>query len=221
MQVPNAVTLTALRKPLNASTNILQFAIRSARQGRATVLDLADGQAGADSVAVLPLQDGEVLLLGLEPHGGASKGPTSEQRHAGHPQGKRSVFWQGLPSAIQEEKDVWVALLYITHDELVDKTGVLEKEWNSTVLRDCNSSSDVVNLLLMDRSGLQFFFGPLWPCMLKCVHGTLRANSVDAIPESLVRFVCFSSLYTTQRGFLRMRLNKLFSYLRLLHRYSR
>ena len=163
MQVPTAVTLMALRKPLNASEKILQFAIRSARQGRATVLDLADGQAGADSVAVLPLQDGEVLLLGLEPHGGASKGPTSEQGHAGHPQDKRSVFWQGLPSAIQEEKDVWVALLYITHDELVDKTGVLEKEWNSTVLRDCNSSSDVVNLLLMDRSGLQSFFGPLWP----------------------------------------------------------
>ena len=45
MQIPNAVTLKVLQEPLNASEKILQFAIRSARQGRATVLDLADGQA--------------------------------------------------------------------------------------------------------------------------------------------------------------------------------
>ena len=164
MQVPTAVTLKALKKPLNASTKILQFAIEKARLGTATVLGLADGQAGADSVAVLPLDDSEVLLLGLEPHGGDSNGGP-DKRHAGHPQDKRSVFWQGLPSKIQEEKDVRFALLYITHDEIANKADVLEKKWNSTVLRlrDCNKSSRVVNLLLMDRSGLKSFFGPLWP----------------------------------------------------------
>ncbi|CAE7611139.1 unnamed protein product [Symbiodinium sp. CCMP2592] len=162
MQVPNAVTLKALQEPLNASTNILQFAVEQAREGAATVLGMADGQAGVDSVVVLPLPRRKVLLLGLEPHGGGNRG-VPDKRHEGHPQDKRSVFWQGLPSEIQGEKDVRFALLYITHDDLVDKTSVLEKKRNSTVLRDCNSSSDVVNLLLMDRSGLQSFFGPLWP----------------------------------------------------------
>ena len=70
LQVPTAVTLIALRKPLNASTNILQFAVEEAREGAATVLGMADGQAGVDSVVVLPLPRGKVLLLGLEPHGG-------------------------------------------------------------------------------------------------------------------------------------------------------
>eukprot|EP00439_Symbiodinium_sp_Y106_P011961 s1926_g1.t2 len=150
MQVPDAVTL--MQEPLNASTNILQFAIKKARNGKATVLALADGQAGADSVAVLPLDDSEVLVLGLEPHGGDSKGGP-DKRHAGHPQDKRSVFWQGLPSKIQEEKDVRFALLYITHDEIVNKADVLEQKWNSTVRRDSKNPSDVVNLLLMDRAG--------------------------------------------------------------------
>ena len=162
MQVPNAVTLMALRKPLNASEKILQFAVEEAREGAATVLGMADGQAGVDSVVVLPLPRGKVLLLGLEPHGGASKGGP-DKRHAGHPQDKRSVFWQGLPSKIQEEKDVRFALLYIAHDEIVNKADVLEQKWNSTVRRDSKNPSDVVNLLLMDRSGLEFFFGPLWP----------------------------------------------------------
>ena len=163
MQVPKAVTLMALRKPLNASAQILQFAIEKARKGTAAVLGLADGQAGADSVAVLPLDDSEVLLLGLEPHGGDSNKGAPDQCHAGHPQDKRSVFWQGLPTKIQEEKDVRFALLYITHDEIGNKADVLEQLWNSTVRRDSKNPSDVVNLLLMDRSGLEFFFGPLWP----------------------------------------------------------
>jgi len=163
MQVPTAVTLKALKKPLNASTEILQFAIEQARKGTATVLGLADGQAGADSVAVLPLDDSEVLLLGLEPHGGASNRGRPDKRHAGHPQDKRSVFWQGFPPEIQEEQDVQFALLYITHDKLKNKTSVLEKKRDSTVERDCNSSSDRMNLLLMDMSGLRSFFGPLWP----------------------------------------------------------
>ena len=162
MQVPNAVTLMALRKPLNASEKILQFAVEEAREGAATVLGMADGQAGVDSVVLLPLPRGKVLLLGLEPHGGASKGGP-DKRHAGHPQDKRSVFWQSLPSKIQEEKDVRFALLYIAHDEIVNKADVLEQKWNSTVRRDSKNPSDVVNLLLMDRSGLDFFFGPLWP----------------------------------------------------------
>ena len=68
-----------------------------------------------------------MLLLGLEPHGGDSKGGP-DKRHTGHPQDKRSVFWQGLPSETRKEKDVRFALLYITHDELENKTGVLEKE---------------------------------------------------------------------------------------------
>ena len=123
---------------------------------------MADGQAGVDSVVVLPLLRRKVLLLGLEPHGGDSKGGP-DKRHAGHPQDKRTVFWQGLPSETRQVKDVRLALIYITHDELVDKTGVLEQEWNSTVLRDCNNSSHVVNLSLMDRSGLKSCFGPLWP----------------------------------------------------------
>ena len=55
MQVPSAVTLMALRKPLNASEKILQFAVEQAREGAATVLGMADGQAGVDSVVVLPL----------------------------------------------------------------------------------------------------------------------------------------------------------------------
>ena len=165
MQIPTAVTLQELQEPLNstASTSILKFAIKTARTGRATVLGLADGQAGADSVAVLPLDDSEVLLLGLEPHGGASNRRRPDKRHAGHPQDKRSVFWQGFPPAIQEEQDVQFALLYITHDNLTNKTSVLEKKWDSTVERDCNSSSDRMNLLLMDMSGLRSFFGPLWP----------------------------------------------------------
>ena len=162
MQVPNAVTLMVLQEPLNASEKILQFAVEEAREGAATVLGMADGQAGVDSVVVLPLPRGKVLLLGLEPHGGASKGGP-DKRHAGHPQDKRSVFWQGLPSKIQEEKDVRFALLYIAHDEIVNKANVLEQKWNSTVRRDSKNPSDVVNLLLMDRSGLEFFFGPLWP----------------------------------------------------------
>ena len=73
------------------------------------------------------------------------------------------MFWQGLPSKIQEEKDVRFALLCITHDEIVNKADVLEQKWNSTVRRDSKTPSDVVNLLLMDRSGLEFFLGPLWP----------------------------------------------------------
>ena len=83
MRIPNAVTLQELQEPLNssASTRILKFAINRARKGTATVLGLPDGQAGADSVAVLPLDDKEVLLLGLEPHGGASKGGP-DKRHA-------------------------------------------------------------------------------------------------------------------------------------------
>ncbi|CAE7244734.1 unnamed protein product, partial [Symbiodinium pilosum] len=153
MQVPKAVTLMALRKPLNASAQILQFAIEKARKGTAAVLGLADGQAGADSVAVLPLDDSEVLLLGLEPHGGDSNKGAPDQCHAGHPQDKRSVFWQGLPTKIQEEKDVRFALLYITHDEIGNKADVLEQLWNSTVRRDSKNPSDVVNLLLMDRAG--------------------------------------------------------------------
>ena len=165
MQIPAAVTLQELQEPLNsaASTSILKFAIKKARNGRAAVLGLADGQAGADSVAVLPLDDSEVLLLGLEPHGGASNRRRPDKRHAGHPQDKRSVFWQGFPPDIQEEQDVQFALLYITHDNLTNKTSVLEKKWDSTVERDCNSSSDRMNLLLMDMSGLRSFFGPLWP----------------------------------------------------------
>ncbi|CAE7308817.1 unnamed protein product [Symbiodinium sp. CCMP2456] len=141
MQIPTAVTLMALRKPLNssASTRILHFAVDEAREGAATVLSMADGQAGVDSVVVLPL-----------------------------PRGK------GLPSETRKDQDVRLALLYITHDELVNKARVLEQKRNSTVLRDCNNSSHVVNLLLMDRSGLKSFFGPLWPLYAQVRYGTSK-----------------------------------------------
>ena len=195
MRIPNAVTLQELQEPLNssASTRILKFAINRARKGTATVLGLPDGQAGADSVAVLLLDDQEVLLLGLEPHGGASKGGP-DKRHAGHPQDKRSVFWQGFPPEIQEEQDVGFALLYITHDKLKNKTSVLEKKWDSTVERDCNSSSDRMNLLLMDMSGLRSFFGPLWPLYAQArrpsEHGvgqTLQLPASRAPLQSMMR----------------------------------
>ena len=162
-----------MQVPLNESMQILQFAVDEAREGAATVLGMADGQAGVDSVVVLPLLRRKVLLLGLEPHGGDSKGGP-DKRHAGHPQDKRSVFWQGLPSETRQVKDVRLALIYITHDELVDKTGVLEQEWNSTVLRDCNSSSHVVNLSLMDRSGLKSCLGPLWPLYAQVRYGARK-----------------------------------------------
>ncbi|CAE7461108.1 unnamed protein product, partial [Symbiodinium microadriaticum] len=163
MQIPTAVTLQELQVPLNADMELLELAVAEARAGAATVLRMADEQAGVDSVAVLPLQREKVLLLGLEPHGGASNRNKPDKHHAGHPQDKRSVFWQDLPSGIQNEKNVRFALFYITHDELENTADVLKKKWDSTVLRDCDSSSDKVSLLLMDRSGLQSFFGPLWP----------------------------------------------------------
>ena len=127
------------------------------------MLGMDDGQAGVDSVAVMPLDRGKVLLLGLEPHGGASNKKSALIRHQGHPQDKRAHFWQALPAAIREA-DVIFAMVYITHDELSGEAAVqvLEHQWESTAKLDGNAFAEV-NLLLMDRSGLERFLGPLWP----------------------------------------------------------
>lgn len=163
LQVPNRVLLTDFDTPLNESlseTHLTQF-IQFAREGIASILDLCDEQAGVDSIAVLPLIGGNVLLLGLEPHGGSSGESKPYLRHRGHPQDKRARFLQALPSTFKESRDIRIALLYITHDELEDEMcrQILQHEWTST----SSLGSINVNLLLMERKGLQKFMGPLWP----------------------------------------------------------